>query len=609
MLMLYGILGLMQITLLPALIIMKAGKMRGGITERLVRLLPLSLTANYLLVFLLAALHLYIRPVMFIVIAAELLCILWLYRGTLLQPVGMTVSRISDALRQELQPLTDALSVRPTGPSAAIRLWIWLISGCFALSGVLWGFHLCRLNFGTVFSGWDTLFSWNAYAEAWAAGRIPKIGGMYPQLVASNWSISYLLQGEKAVQFFNTLLPPVFFLLIQVMLFDLGFQRRESAFFFAAVIARFMMKKLMGDQLFDGYMDVPAAAMSLLSVYTFLKAENRDPADQRQGIVLGVLFAAAAAITKQSGWAAFVLSPLAVWLLLSEGAKTMSGKSKAALCAAALLIVLPWYLYCLLGKTPGTERELIANGIMDFNRRFDLRYRLELAVSTLGKYGICFLLSLTGLLFVPKKYRLLFFLMAWPLTIIWAVSYSYDARNLGPVLPFIAILCGMALTGIGNAAEKIAGKAGFGKIPFLALLVLAAAAGIIGLIWLRPDGKLTEDQRIKQKALFGERLNQELLYDVFGETHEGNDIYTDYPAYFLSGYQDCCSAADLTDEGQVRSVLEGTKIRWLMLPEVMPNDTDPSKALIEQCIEDGICELQRCSDGYYKSYCLYEVKK
>ena len=108
---------------------------------------------------------------------------------------------------------------------------------------------------------------------------------------------------------------------------------------------------------------------------------------------------------------------------------------------------------------------------------------------------------------------------------------------------------------------------------------------------------------------FGERLNQELLYDIFGETHEGHDIYTDYPAYFLSGYRDCCSAADLTDEGQVRSVLEGTKIRWLMLPEVMPNDTDPSKALIEQCIDGGICELRRCSDGYYKSYCLYEVKR
>ena len=153
MLILFGILGLMQVTLLPALIIMKAGKLRGGVTEQLIRLLPISLTANYLLIFLLAALHLYIRPVMLVLIAAELLCILWLYRGTLFQPVNLTVFRISEALRQELRPLTDALSVRPDGRSGTLRLWIWMVSGCLALSGVLWGFHLCRLNFGTVFSG------------------------------------------------------------------------------------------------------------------------------------------------------------------------------------------------------------------------------------------------------------------------------------------------------------------------------------------------------------------------------------------------------------------------------------------------------------------------
>ena len=609
MLLLYGILGLLQITLMPGLIIMKAGKLRGGFTEQLIRLMPLSLIANYLLVFFLAALHIYIRPVILAVIAAELLCILWLYRGTIFQPLRITAVRVSGTFRQELQPLSDALSDMPSEAGAALKRWIWLVSGCFALSGVLWGFHLCRLNFGTVFSGWDTLFSWNAYAETWAAGSIPKVGGMYPQLVPSNWSVSYLLQGENAVQFFNTLLPPVFFLLIQVMLFDLGFQRRESTFFFAAVIARFMMKKLMGDQLFDGYMDVPAAAMSLLSIYTFLKAEKREAADQRQGIVLGVLFAAAAAVTKQSGLAAFFLALPAAMLLLPDGVKSMSRRQKAVLCAASLLIVLPWYLYCLLEKIPGTERELIAEGIMDFNRRFDLRYRLELAVQTLGKYGVCFLFSLIGLPFVAKRYRILFFLMAWPLTLIWAVSYSYDARNLGPVLPFISLLCGMAAAGIGNLAEKLAEKAGLGNVPVAVLLVLAAAAGIFGLIRLYPDEKLTEDQQIKQKDLFGARLNRELLYDVFGETHEGKDIYTDYPAYFLSGYQDCCSAADLTDEGQVRSVLEGTKINWLLLPEVMPNDTDPSKALIDRCIDDGKCELLRCSDGYYKSYCLYEIKR
>ena len=178
------------------------------------------------------------------------------------------------------------------------------------------------------------------------------------------------------------------------MLFDLGFQQRESGFFFAAVIARFIMKKLMGDQLFDGYMDVPVAAMSLMSIYTFLKAENRSLEEQQQAIILGILFAAAAAVTKQSGWVTMILAPLAVFMLLRYAAGQLGRGQKAWLLAAIMLIVLPWYLHCLLGNTGGRERELIASGITDFNQLYDLSYRLRLAVSVTGKYAVCFFMSL-----------------------------------------------------------------------------------------------------------------------------------------------------------------------------------------------------------------------
>lgn len=605
MLALFGILGLLQVTLLPALIILKIAKLRGGLTERLLYLFPLSQIANYLLVFLLTALHLYTRPIMLGIILAEVLCIFLLYRKTLVQGAGSAFSAVSAALKNELQPLSSFLGENTTDPGG----WIWAVSGCAALSGILWALHLCRLNIGTVFSGWDTLFSWNAYAETWAAGSIPQIGGMYPQLVSANWSVSYLLQGEGAVQFFNTLLPPVFFLMIQVMLFDLGFQKKESGFFLAAIIARYMMKKLMGDQLFDGYMDVPAAAMSLLSIYTFLKAEGRNSENKQQALVLGVMFAAAAAVTKQSGIPALIASPLAISMLIPDTARALSRRQKFLLCGAVLLIVLPWYLFCLFSGTPGMEKELIANGIIDFNQKFEIGERVRLAVSTLGKYGICFLFSLIVLPFVPKNYQLLFFLMAWPLTLVWAVSYSYDARNLGPVLPYISILCGLGLSGIICRATRLFDKAGAGHIPVWLITAVLTAAVIAGAVYLLPDRKLAEDQRLRQQALFGKQLNRELLYGMLGETHEGKDIYTDYPAWFLSGYRDCCSVANLTDAGQVRSVLEGTAINWLLIPEVMPNNSDPSKELLEQCISNGRCQLQNCSDGYYKSYCLYRIER
>ena len=605
MLMFFGILGFLQTTILPALLLIRLFRLKGDLTEQLLRLLPLSLIANYLVIFALAALHLYTRPVVLVLIGVEITAILWIFRKSLLRPVNETITAIGDSLRSELQPVGDFLSE----DSKQIRGWIWAVSGCLALSGVLWGVHLVRPNTGTVFSGWDTIFSWNYYANTWAAGRIPSIGGMYPQLVPSNWSLSYLLQGDGAVQFFNTLIPPLFFLLIQGMLFDLGFQRRESAYFFAAIIARYMMKKLMGDQLFDGYMDVPAAAMSLLSIYTFMKAEGKPQHEQKQAIILGVLFAAGAAITKQSGFIALLLAPLAAFLLLRDGSKAMSRQEKLLPAVSVLLIVLPWYLHCFFFNTHGQARELIAEGIMDYNTSYDISHRLWQADQVLGKYRLCFLISLIGLPFVPKRYRLLFPLFIWPLTIIWATTYSYDARNLCLTLPFVALLDGLILSGFGNFSYRILQKLHADRIPIFLIGFLFLAAAVFALIRLFPDEKLKEDQRTKQKALFGERLNNELLYGFFGEEHSGNDIYTDYPAHFLPGYEDCCSSAQLTDENQVKDALEGEKINWMLLPMIMPNHTDPSKELIEQCLFDGKCEQIRCSDGYYKSYCLYRINR
>ena len=60
----------------------------------------------------------------------------------------------------------------------------------------------------------------------------------------------------------------------------------------------------------------------------------------------------------------------------------------------------------------------------------------------------------------------------------------------------------------------------------------------------------------------------------------GCDIYTDYPAYFLPGYSECCSSADLTDTGQMSQVLNGEKVQWMLLPEVRTTRTGRRKSSI-----------------------------
>ena len=400
----WGILGLLQSVLLPGLIILKVVKSRGGILERMIYCFPLSLISNYLVIFVLTAVGIYIRPVVAGLLFLEFLVLSLLFRDDLQLPFSRAVINQYSVVQAESKPF---LSMLPSGNDAGgiLRFILWFVFGCEAVSAVFWGLHVCSLNFGTVFSGLDTLFSWNTYAESWAQNLIPQIHGAYPQLVPANWSLSYLLQGDGAVQLFNTLIPPVFFLLIFVMLFDLGFQKKETGFFIAALIARYMMKKLMGDQISDGYMDVPAAFMSFLVVYTLLKGMDRDKTGQEQAILLAILFASGAAVTKQVGFIILILTPFLIRFWLKDAFKSINRKSLFSVILISFLMIVPWYLLCLVNSrsVDPASGELLAAGIRRFNESYEWSHKLLLARQALGKYGVFFLLSIIGFTADPEK--------------------------------------------------------------------------------------------------------------------------------------------------------------------------------------------------------------
>ena len=601
-----GSLGLLQNVLLPGLLVNKLFSFKSlSIIQRLLTAFVISLIVNYLLVFSLAAMHIYTRAVLFALILAEIAALIYLYRNSLTQPLRVTEGKIAAGLADTLTPIKTLTFKSPTE-------WMWIISGCAALSGVLWSFHLVRLNIGTVFNGWDTLYSWNTYAEIWALNEVPQVGGMYPQLIPANWSISYVLTGENKMQMFNTILPPLFFVMIQTMLFDLGYDKGTSrpkpeniGFFSAAVICRFAMKKLMGDHLFDGYMDVPAAAICLLSFYVVLKAKDQDIEHKKNAVLHGVIFASSAAITKQSGFIALITIPFTIHFLIPGVWKEMSTKEKRAAILTPFVIVFPWYLLCIYLNTFGPERELVAQGILDYNHTFDTRYRLRLALSTLGKYKYCFIFAFISLLFVKKHYRVPLALYTLPLTVIWAVTYSYDARNIASVLPFVSLLCGFGISSGISIFAKL--TKGIVNVPTAVCLFAAIFCAAVAVVFLLRDDRLVEINNEQRKALFGAQLNQDLLYSVIGEEDHNFDIYTDYPAQFLYGYEDCCIAARLTDPDDVSKAISAeSNINWLLLPVVLPNNTDAAKEILNQSYADNIFREVKCSDGYYKSYCLYE---
>lgn len=611
MLIFSGVIGLLQCVLLPGLILSKVFKIRGGLIERFLYLFPLSLVANYLVIFLLAALRIYTRPVLSLLIAFEIFALLFLFRRSFRTPLKEILLKAEKTIKQELQPLTTAFSQPFHNSEEIIQNALWVLSGLGSVSAVLWGIHVWRLNFGTIFSGWDTLFSWNAFAETWATNQIPAFRGSYPQLVAANWSISYVLQGDNPVQFFNTLIPPLFFLWIFLMLFDLGFQKKETGFFFAAIIARYMMKKLMGDQIFNGYMDVPAASMVLLSLYAILKGSDRSVKDQQQSLVLGLVFASEAAVTKQSGLIALIVVPIFIHRWLKAAEQQIPQKQKIGWIVVCAGIVLPWYFGGLIQwmMNPDTDARIVDQGIVQFNQRYEWSHKFYLIRQSLGKYFYVFGISLIGLPFVPKKYRLPFFLVSWPIVILWAMFFTYDTRNLAVALPPLAILCGLAVDGFIQKMLILAERWGAGKIavgiPFLLITVI----GIIAIINLFSDEKLRQDQDNQKKNLFGAGLNQELLYGMLGETHETADILTNYPAYFLPGYGNCCEKVDFKDSVTFEQKLSQSHIRYLLIPQFVENLSWESYDVLNRCTESGKCALLKCSNGYYIPYCLYTVNQ
>ena len=227
-----GVLGILQITILPGLIIHKIVRFRSNLFERGLIIFGLSLIANYCLAFLLAALGIYVRSVLVLFVLVEFIVLLWLYRGLFITSVDKFLTSTWNALSDILGFFTLR---RADNNGTLIMSFIWLaLVLFFAIKGMIWASNVFFSNLGTIFSKWDAVVSWNQWATDWAAGWIPTDSHFYPQLIPANWSITYVLLGDTTLQFFAKSIMPLFGLSMFIGLFNLALVFRESHFFVGA---------------------------------------------------------------------------------------------------------------------------------------------------------------------------------------------------------------------------------------------------------------------------------------------------------------------------------------------------------------------------------------
>ena len=335
-----GILAILQMTLLPGLLLVKAFRLKLGTLQGLAYCFGLSLIANYAAVLLLTTLGLYRQAVALALVAAEVAAGVWLYRSELLQSWKVTgvslwnrLSSLLHFLLPDLKSIEEDRSIFDVLVGTATAVFAF-----FAITDLFWAVMVFISNVGTVFNSWDAVLSWNRWATEWAQNQFPTGVGLYPQLLPANWSLTYVLINDVHVQFFAKATIPLFLFFILLLFFDLGLNWKSMGAFIGLILTRLIIKKFTGDFIAEGYADIPIACMAFLSVYTLIKAKDQsDPAVQRQGIFLGAVFAGGAAVTKQAGVYMLALYPLLAYLLVLRSRRNGPGRKKHARCCSGLV--------------------------------------------------------------------------------------------------------------------------------------------------------------------------------------------------------------------------------------------------------------------------------
>ncbi|MEJ5202043.1 MAG: hypothetical protein WHV66_07380 [Anaerolineales bacterium] len=601
-----GILAILQITLLPGMLVLRWLRVRAGVLQFLAYAFGLSLLINYVLIFLLAALKLYTRLTLGMLIASELFFLISANRDVLYLPLGEGVEKTWRALTNWLISLrmkVIAEEDRNETLKNITRLIFLLAALALAIGSILWILQVYRLNLGTVFNSWDAILSWNRWAVAWADNQIPPDTGYYPQLLPANWSLTYVAMNNSAVQFFAKSLAPLFLLWIFLLLFDLGLDGKTFGFFLAVTITRLVTKKFTGEFIAEGYSDIPAAFLAFLAVYTLLKIRaGDDTRTHHLALWLGAAFATAAALTKQAGGFVLLLYPLLAFLLVEKPQapshepeyKVQRWRHLWLSFGIGLLLALSWYGYKYIAIARGLDSSNVNWVTQGIFQGMTYTERMQSAFWTLEKYGYLILFLIPALPLLQKRFRWLVLLVVLPYTVVWMLFFSYDTRNLALVFPFLGLTAGLGMEGVIELLVR-----GFGWLKparwKLTWLFLLGCTLLIGLSKLFPDDKLIQRQTELQMQIFAPSLNEK-LYDYLEQSGEENPrILTNYPVAYLPGLENAQLEYWFTDLASFDELTRRPEVNYILMPF---NASEDIQSAVEQRIRSGQYELLFEDEGY-----------
>lgn len=528
---LLGLISLVQAYFLPGYVALRCLKIPAGLQRTIVISFGLSLVINHAIVVGLVCLGGYRPAVMYALTALELGMIgLFAWRDT----------RHGKSTGPDLP--TDADNRLPLSPSAQLSL--------FALAAIFAGwcaYSVFRASW--VFCEWDAVASWNRWATEWASGTFPIAPGLYPQLVPTSISLSYVYMDDAAIWLFPKFGMSLYVLWMLLAAMDLVCETGESLYGWWGVATQLLMTLLLRARyLGSGYVDGPLACFVFVAVGMLIVAScQNNPASRVKYIFLGAIFAAGAALTKHSALYLVGLFPVLAGLLAwRQGGSEQTRSSLASrwrICISAGLascaVALPWFAFKYFEMSKGLDADNIKYLVsLSSGQRSvvdQIFYAVDMLRGSTGTAWFFFFAICCAIGCVDGRARILTTLVALPLSAAWALGAAYDTRNFAPAIPLFAMAAAAGWTKLGSPLMERFNRRRTDrvwKIVVPAASQIKLALGVIAAVVVFGNFAISSEA-IKRKQLslqrqIGEPTINRILYDYFANCPRPEKVVTDY---------------------------------------------------------------------------------
>jgi len=521
----FAVVSFFQLTFIPGFILFKFLRIKDNTPIKVILYsFAFSLFINYLIVYHLTLIGLYTPVSAYIILAAELIMIIYL------------------AIKGRLK-IERSLHLKIPSGFKGLAQNIIPVSILLILAGSLYFFFS---NLGNVFTHWDAVFSWNRWAIDWYLNDIPGLTNLYPQLIPANWSLSYVLMQDNTLQFAAKSIMPLFPILILFAFYDLYLKKKNLTYILSVLFFSALCLLYSFPYIDSGYVDFAVAFLSMAAFYAILRS-GPDYSDADKLAVL--LFATAAAVTKQAGFIILIFSVIWLAWLMIKNRKTMNTRKIFSEISIIILIILAgtyWYIIKLADIAGGRDFSSLRFLFVDIHHDASLLQRFINGLENLRASPVFFLALIAISLFSLFNRRSRWFTigLTLPSIVIWGLFFSYDDRNLIVSFPFLAYSASYGISYIlrilrfGKLKEYFTSKfPGFsvrrpavkiklwpGRVLFLlCIIVILGSIFLVGVF----GNTIKQGQLESQKAIGDQELNQQ-IYNYLDEYGIDGKIITDY---------------------------------------------------------------------------------